>query len=739
MNKLTKYLKDLKDSLQGISYRKIRLKKLSQLLLILLILMSTIFLIAKKKELLKYPEEGSISTAFVKAPFQFYYEDEVATKLRKKEAVLRVKPVYNLDFTLIPILTNKINNFFDEIKTVKNDKFKDEVTRLFALKLKAGEANLSEDYLNFLLKYPNLDQIKETVLKILTDCLNRGITDEDEKKLKSDIIGGIIVVSLDNKDKKEFMIKSLDEFYQLINLKDVIKEKIDVSFKDKAKDVISTLISSYAILNLTFNGEETQKLIETAKKNIKPVRYLVAKGEKIVGDGEKITYYVTQKLKALHNLQTKDPKVHFNNFAGHAILISTLIFLMGVYLLRFQPKFSVKEDELLFLSIIVLVVVVLVKVAIWKGLSPYFIPMATFSMLMAIFLNQEIALLATMFLSIVSGMMTGNSLNLLIFYLGSGVIAIYASSFAKVKSDLTKSGITIALVNVFIVAGFGLISQTSYIFLSTLTLRAFINGIISAILTIGILPFLEKLTKRTTNFKLLELSDLNAPLLKKLSIEAPGTYQHSQSLGNLAEKAADAIEANILLTRVGAYYHDIGKINKPEYFVENQTNYNPHDGLKPNLSASILKFHVKDGVEIARKGKLPQKIINIIQEHHGTSLISYFYNLARKEEEEGKKETKIDEDSFRYPGPLPQSKEAAIVMLADTVEAAIRALPKLTHLRIEETVKKVINNKFIDSQLNECDLSLKDLNKIAAVFSKVLSVAYHGRIEYPQEERLKEN
>ncbi|MBU1782933.1 hypothetical protein KKD87_06200, partial [bacterium] len=247
MNKLTKYLKDLKDSLQEIFYRRIRLKKLSQLLLILLILMSTIFLIAKKKELLKYPEEGSISTAFVKAPFQFYYEDEVATKLRKKEAVLRVKPVYNLDFTLIPILTNKINNFFDEIKTVKNDKFKDEVTRLFALKLKAGEANLSEDYLNFLLKYPNLDQIKETVLKILTDCLNRGITDEDEKKLKSDIIGGIIVVSLDNKDKKEFMIKSLDEFYQLINLKDVIKEKIDVSFKDKAKDVISTLISSYAI------------------------------------------------------------------------------------------------------------------------------------------------------------------------------------------------------------------------------------------------------------------------------------------------------------------------------------------------------------------------------------------------------------------------------------------------------------------------------------------------------------
>jgi hypothetical protein len=696
---------------------------------------------SKGEKPIEYPKKGSFSPTFFKAPFDFYYEDKIATELKQKEAILHVKPVYKLDLTLINPLINKTTQLFQEIESIQKKRFKDEERRISALKIRLEEKGLSDKELKYLINYSNLNKIKNEVLRILNECLNKGITAVDEEKLKEDLIGGITLLRVKKKEKKEEVIESLNQFYQLKNLKKIISQKIDPTFGKKSREIIEKIVSFYALPNLTFEEKETKERIRLVKEKIKPVRYLVTKGEKIVGNGEKVDYHADQKLKALYKLQTKSLKVRLNNIIGFCILISILVILMIIYLKRFQPKFQVGENELVLLSIIVLLAVVLAKVITWQEqLPPYIIPIATSSMLIAIFLNQEIALLSTIFLSIVVGIMTDKNLELSILYFGSGITAIYASSFAKVRSDLTKTGLIISLINMGIVSGFGLVNQVSYTSLGISLLWAFANGMISAILAMGILPFLENLFRITTNFKLLELSDLNAPLLRELSLEAPGTYHHSQLIGNLAERAADAVGANILLARVGAYYHDIGKINKPEYFVENQTDYNRHEGLKPTLSASILKAHVKDGVEIAKKKKLPQKIINIIQEHHGTSLMSYFYHLACKERE-GKEDKEgmppVDEESFRYPGPLPQSKEAAIIMLADAVEAAIRTLPKPTHTRIEETVKKVINNKFIDSQLDECDLSLSNLNKIADTFSRVLSSAYHARVEYPTEEMIK--
>lgn len=739
MFEFIKYTKRLKNNLQEIFY--VGFRKLYRLILISLMLIALVLLMSKGKKPIEYPKKGSFSPDFFKAPFEFYYEDKIATELKRKEATLHIKPVYNLDLTLIPPIVNRVNNFFNDLKSIRQQKFKDEDSRLSALKLQIDETNLSDDNLIFLLRYSNLDEVKESVTGILEKCLSKGITVVDEEKLKSDLMEGIALIHTDEGAKKELIVDSLDEFYQLKNLEDIIEKQISISFGDKTRNIITKIIASWAILNLTFSKEETQKRINEAKRGVKPVKYLVAKGEKIVGNGEKVDYYAAQKLEALYKLQTKSLKVRLNNVVGFSVLISILVILMIIYLLRFQPKFSVGENELVLLSIIVLMSVVLAKTITWHGELPlYIIPVATSSMLIAIFLNQEVALLSTVFLSIVVGIMTGNNLELSILYFGGGITAIYASSFAKVRSDLTKTGLIIALINMGIVFGFGLVNQVNYTSLGISLLWAFGNGMVSAILAMGILPFLENLFRITTDFKLLELSDLNAPLLRELSLEAPGTYHHSQLIGNLAERAADAVGANLLLARVGAYYHDIGKINKPEYFIENQADYNRHEGLKPTLSASILKAHVKDGVEIAKKRKLPQKIINIIQEHHGNSLMSYFYNLAHKEnkEKDEKEISVVDEESFRYPGPLPQSKEAAIIMLADAVEATIRTLPKPTHTRIEETVKKVINNKFIDSQLDECDLSLNNLNKIADTFSIILSSVYHARVEYPTEEVFKE-
>lgn len=254
------------------------------------------------------------------------------------------------------------------------------------------------------------------------------------------------------------------------------------------------------------------------------------------------------------------------------------------------------------------------------------------------------------------------------------------------------------------------------------------SGIICGVAVTGTLPVMENLLGVVTNISLLELSDFNHPLLKKMILEAPGTYHHCLVVGNLAERAAESIGANSLLSRIGAYYHDIGKLAHPEYFMENQPLLSKHAGLTPSMSKMIIMNHVKEGIELARKYRLKPAIIDFITQHHGNGLVYYFYRKALEEIEQ---DEKIYEEGFRYPGPRPASKETAIVLLADSVEAASRVISEPRAAKIEEVVHKVINNKFIDGQLDNCELTLKDLEKIAQVFTHILSGIYHGRIKYP--------
>lgn len=254
------------------------------------------------------------------------------------------------------------------------------------------------------------------------------------------------------------------------------------------------------------------------------------------------------------------------------------------------------------------------------------------------------------------------------------------------------------------------------------------NGVLSTVITTGFLPFFENIFRVTTPIKLLELSNPNQPLLRRLLLEAPGTYHHSIIVGNLAEAAAEVIGADSLLVRVAAYYHDVGKTKRPYFFVENQLMQdNPHDKLAPTLSTLIITSHIKDGVDMASRSGLPESVINIIREHHGTTLVPYFYHKAT----ESAKEELVDEKEFRYVGPKPQTTESAIVMLADSVEAAVRSLSRPTPGRIEGLIRKIIKERLQDGQFDECDLTLKDLDAVANAFVRVLSGIYHPRIEYP--------
>jgi putative nucleotidyltransferase with HDIG domain len=297
------------------------------------------------------------------------------------------------------------------------------------------------------------------------------------------------------------------------------------------------------------------------------------------------------------------------------------------------------------------------------------------------------------------------------------------------RNDLLTAGLLVSLINALTLLGIGLMNSTDIILVLKLSLLGILNGALSSVLSIGILPFCEAIFGIVTSIKLLELSNPNQPVLKRLLYEAPGTYHHSIIVGNLAEAAVDVIDGNSLLARVGSYYHDIGKLKRPYFFKENQlTSDNPHDKIAPSLSTLIITNHIKDGVEIAKKYKLPGIIKDMIEQHHGTTLVKYFYYKAVNGNDT---HDEVTETQFRYEGPKPNTREAAIVMLADSIEAAVRSIPSPTKPKIEDMVNKVIREKIADGQLDDSALTLRDINRITSAFLNVLTGIYHDRIEYP--------
>lgn len=384
-----------------------------------------------------------------------------------------------------------------------------------------------------------------------------------------------------------------------------------------------------------------------------------------------------------------------------------------------------------------LLLAILVSMAYWlvvyQGVSPYFLPVPMITMLtMLLFNDLHLMFIMAFISSILSVLVVGGDLNMmLVFFMGS-VMAAYSVKDARGRSTMLNAGLLVAFTEIFAII---LLKAQWSELLTKPFLQAYVyplaaSGFLSALLSLATLKIFESLFGVLTNFSLLELSDFNQPLLKRMIVEAPGTYHHSLVVSNLSEAAAGAIDANALLTRVGAYYHDIGKLEKAEYFTENQMiGWNKHDLLEPSVSRLVIVNHVKQGLEIAKKYKLNPIITDFIPQHHGTSLTYYFYQKALEDAEDP---AKVKQEDFRYPGPKPQIRETAIVMLADSVEAATRALEDPNPQKIEELVYKIINNKFIDGQLDECNLTLKEIDKIASTFTKVLSAMYHSRIKYPE-------
>jgi hypothetical protein len=421
----------------------------------------------------------------------------------------------------------------------------------------------------------------------------------------------------------------------------------------------------------------------------------------------------------------------FCYMVNYPLIIPLLLLFLSIHLSLFR-----KTDVRFFINLgllITLLVFATHGVTFYTDIPFYYIPVASIGMLtMLLFNDIKVSFVMTFISSLLVSLIVGGDFGVMItFFMGSLTGALSVRE-ARSRGQLISAGLFVSAIHIvcllLLLPQLNVLLQHEFIKQNVYPLIA--NGFISAFFVAATLNVFEYLFGVLTNFSLLEIADSNHPLLKKMALKAPGTWQHSLSVSQLSEAAANAIGVNALLTRAGAYYHDIGKIEKPEYFNENQLmGQNKHDYIEPSMSRLVILNHVKEGVELAKKNKINPIIANFIPQHHGTSIMHYFYQKNLESAEGGKQ---AGEESFRYPGPKPQTKEAAIILLADSVEGATRAIEEPNLNRIEEVVRKIINNKFIDGQLDECNLTLKEIEKICETFTRILGAMYHGRIKYPE-------
>ena len=427
---------------------------------------------------------------------------------------------------------------------------------------------------------------------------------------------------------------------------------------------------------------------------------------------------------------------------GICLLVSFLLGSLYLYIWTLQPEPMRRPKSLFMLASVILLTVAIARGFLFfnRSLShalpnvplsslEYTVPVALGGLLLAVLFNSRLAFAGGLAISILTSLLASAELRFFLYSFVGSLTAIFALVGQKDRATLLKAGALVGLANLYSILAWSFLSGATAS-LGFDLLCGLISGLVVAILSLGLLPLFEYLFEVATDFRLIELCNLNHPLLKQMILKAPGTYHHSVMVGTLAEGAAEAIGANTLLCRVGAYYHDIGKMTKPLYFVENQTDTKDRHGkLKPSLSSLVIVSHVKAGVELGRAYALPPAVVEMIPQHHGTRLVTFFYHKAKNVQDPDLGE--VQEEEFRYPGPKPQTKEAAIVMLADAVEAASRTLTERTPGRFQALVGKIVTAIFTDGQLNECELTFRELRLIEESFIRALSGIYHHRVDYP--------
>ncbi|MDF2571326.1 MAG: pgpH [Sporomusa sp.] len=639
---------------------------------------------------------GQVSDRDVIAPRTVSYVDSAKTKKLEMEVMASVANVYDLDSAVMVKADEDVKAIFRVSGLVQADKTLASNEQKLQKLSRDLPVNLPSSVVSGLVSLDEASLVKteDYTKSILRKYLQRGIRDDD-----------------------------LD-----IARKQVVLEAEELGFGKNAEAVVAGIAQTLIQPNFILNVRETDKRKQSALANIEPVRETIKKGQVLVRRGDVVT---GEQIHVMEELGLYAGNVSEVRILGLTVFVLLVMAISLGYLQKFAAHIYDNDMHLILLGLIVLVTMLIGKVAHYY--SDFAAPVAAGALLTAILIDNRVGLLVSVVMALFYGVIVDHDLRAVAAALIGGMAGVYSVTKMAHGYSLTKAGVSIAVINFLVIGSTGLIEQLDGTEVLLQGLLGAISGIISAVITIGLLPYLEHAFNITTPIKLLDLAKPNHPLLQRLLLDAPGTYHHSLLVGNLAETAAVTIGADPVVVRVGAYYHDIGKLKRPYFFIENQAGCeNPHDKIAPSLSTLIVTSHIKDGLELCRDYKLPQVITDIIEQHHGTTLVSYFYKRAT-ENEHGEC---IIEADFRYEGPTPQTKEAALVMLADACEAAVRSISKPNVNRIEATVRKMIRERLQDGQLDECDLTLKDLKVIGDVYIRLLSSMFHTRIEYP--EALKE-
>lgn len=648
---------------------------------------------------------GEIAPADITSPKEIVDED--ATKKAIDEAKADVKKVYIQDKTVQQKALNDENDFFSKVNEIRKLSNIDNNAKSEKLKSESPINLATDDYMTAITANDaDLKTLQGEVEKNLNLIFEQQIIgSEDDSGTSSD------QTQDDLKSKKQ------DYSYAISNL------KLNRELRDLGTNIGFALIKP----NMVFDSNATNDKMQAAEKEVQPVK--IKRNQLIVKKSEVITAREITILRNLGLLE-QQKKIDFLLYVGIGVIVVLFEGLFVIYLYKYASDIFNDNGKLLLLGMVSVLLLLFAKFASVYNVTGYLIPMAFVSMLISILLNPRVALVLSIMLSGFIAFMTGYNIDILIIALIGGCAGAITVSKMHQRNDLLIAGLLVGLADTLGILGIGLINSADFLQVFIQSFLGMLNGALSAVFTLGLLPFCETSFGIVTSIKLLELSNPNQPVLKRLLFEAPGTYHHSILVGNLAEAAVDAIGGNSLLARVGSYYHDIGKLKRPYFFKENQiSNNNPHDKIAPSLSTLIITSHIKDGIEIAKQYRLPGIIKDVIQQHHGTTLVKYFYIKAVNDNDA---HDEVTETQFRYDGPKPQNRETAIVMLADTVEAAVRSIPSPSKAKIEETVKKLIKEKIEDGQLDECPITLKDINKITSAFLKALNGIYHDRVEYPE-------
>ncbi len=646
---------------------------------------------------------GQTSPVTIRAPITAV--DTLATQQAKQEAMDKVPKQYEQSTAVEEDAVNTVQKVFSTAAQVNSDKSLSPAERLQELTAVAPQ-KVSSSTLQAMLAMNSheLGVLESVSVRIVQDLLGAPFYEDSVQQ------AGLLV-------ERQMQTFDLDRVSRLI-----------------VQDVVQSVLKP----NMVYKPDATKAAREAAAKAVPDV--YIHQGDVIVSKNGIITQSVQSRLRDV-GLYSNQP--NYKIFLGFALFIALSIGLVATYIERRSSRRRMDNLMLIILGLVLLLMSILI--ACTKGILnsggptsvAYAVPLSVGAMLVTVLADASLAVVVSFYVSLLFGAALGADFwYACIAFLGC-LVGAYSVAKVTHRGTFMRAGFLVAGVNVLAITAMYLMQSDNRMDFHTFSLHVglgILNGVISAVLTIGILPFFETAFGLLTSIRLLELSNPNNPLLKKLLMEAPGTYHHSLIVGNLAEAAAEIVGADPLICRVGAYYHDVGKTKRPLFFVENQmTKDNPHDRIAPSLSHLIITSHVADGLEMLEKAGLPKPIRDICATHHGTTILWYFYNKAREADKNGT----VHVDDYRYPGPKPKTRECAIVMICDAVEAAVRSMQRPTPNRVEGVIRKIIRDRLQDGQLDECDLTLQDLDVMVGAFMKTLKGIYHSRIEYPDPEKIR--